>query len=277
MTGSFSERYGFVKVSDLIQVDGINKETRTAIWSALYVNFLKLNIVMYDSEALITHIMVTHLNFPADELPYYERDTSHNRSFLTNMKALIMKSEWYYVFDAIEQILFISESAYGVYLSNPINDVFQRYNLGYTIIEGLVSPISNEIEVESIQDAINKNGVASSSQHLRRALELMVDREQPDYRNSIKESISAIESICKKIAGDDKGTLGDCLKIVESRSHIHPAMKRAFLQLYGYTSDQGGIRHALSEDSVSPTLEDARFMLITCSAFNNYLLSKIAD
>jgi hypothetical protein len=41
----------------------------------------------------------------------------------------------------------------------------------------------------------------------------MTDREQPDYRNSIKESISAIESLCRKITGNDKGTLGLVLKL----------------------------------------------------------------
>ncbi|MEB7145202.1 hypothetical protein NEM79_21265, partial [Escherichia coli] len=51
----------------------------------------------------------------------------------------------------------------------------------------------------------------------------------------------------------------------------------AFSQLYGYTSDQGGICHALTEEDVNPTLAEAKFMLVTCSAFSNYLLSKISD
>lgn len=105
----------------------------------------------------------------------------------------------------------------------------------------------------------------------------MVDRDQPDYRNSIKESISAIEALCKKISGNEKGTLGDCLKVIEDRGHIHPAMKRAFLQLYGYTSDQGGIRHALADGNEAPTLEEARYMLVICCAFSNYLISKMSD
>ncbi|HAH4962918.1 TPA: hypothetical protein HH430_004721, partial [Escherichia coli] len=91
------------------------------------------------------------------------------------------------------------------------------------------------------------------------------------------ESISAIESLCRKITGNDKGTLGACLKAIEEKGYIHSAMKGAFSQLYGYTSDQGGIRHALTEEDVNPTLAEAKFMLVTCSAFSNYLLSKISD
>lgn len=121
------------------------------------------------------------------------------------------------------------------------------------------------------------NGTNASKSHFNRALLLLSNREQPDYRNSIKESISAIESLCKKISGNEKGTLGYCLKTIEEKGHIHPAMKRAFMQLYGYTSDQGGIRHALMDDSEEPTLEEARYMLVICSAFSNYLVSKMAD
>lgn len=56
---------------------------------------------------------------------------------------------------------------------------------------------------------------------------------------------------------------------------MHKALKNAFSNLYGYTSDTGGIRHALSEDNLEVTMEDAKFMLVSCSAFINYLKTKL--
>jgi hypothetical protein len=46
--------------------------------------------------------------------------------------------------------------------------------------------------------------------------------------------------------------------------------------LYGYTSDSSGIRHALQDE---PNLDfvDAKFMLVACSAFVNYLTDKAAS
>lgn len=44
--------------------------------------------------------------------------------------------------------------------------------------------------------------------------------------------------------------------------------------LDGYTSGEAGIRHALLEQDSVVNMEEARFMLITCSAFVNYLISK---
>jgi len=79
--------------------------------------------------------------------------------------------------------------------------------------------------------------------------------------------------MCKLIAGDDRATLGTALKKLEDKVALHPALKKAFDHLYGYTSDEGGIRHALLDES-DLKFEDAQFMLVTCSAFINYLKAK---
>ena len=54
---------------------------------------------------------------------------------------------------------------------------------------------------------------------------------------------------------------------------IHNAMEKAFLALYGYTSDENGIRHG-GIDFTSVPSEDAKYMLVSCSAFVNYLMEK---
>ena len=109
--------------------------------------------------------------------------------------------------------------------------------------------------------------------HLEKSLELLSDRKSPDYRNSIKESISAVEAICRLITKDKKATLGQALKEVETKVGLHGALKNAFSNLYGYTSSADGIRHALL-DEPKLSFEDAKFMLVSCSAFINYLISK---
>lgn len=52
-------------------------------------------------------------------------------------------------------------------------------------------------------------------------------------------------------------------------------MKAAFNSLYGYTSDEQGIRHAhLNEPSSKPDEADALFMIGACAAFVSYLINK---
>ncbi len=110
---------------------------------------------------------------------------------------------------------------------------------------------------------------------MKTALEKLADRKSPDYRNSIKEAISAVEALCKLIAKKEKAKLDQVLNIIEKKIGLHPALKKAISNLYGYTSDAEGIRHALSN---KPNLdfEDAKFILVLCSAFINYILNKLS-
>jgi len=102
------------------------------------------------------------------------------------------------------------------------------------------------------------------------------DRQNPDYRNSLKEAISAVESISQVISGDPGATLGSALKALEKQALIHPALKSSLSALYGYTSDANGIRHAMLEEPTL-TFTDAKFMLVACTAFVNYLVGKASE
>ena len=84
-----------------------------------------------------------------------------------------------------------------------------------------------------------------------------------------------MEAICEILTGvkGKEATLGNMLKkIEESGVVIHGALKSAFNILYGYTCDANGIRHAGDIGGPSSTFEEAKFMLVSCSAFINYLI-----
>ena len=65
----------------------------------------------------------------------------------------------------------------------------------------------------------------------------------------------------------------DALKLLESQRPFHPAFKEALVKLYGWTSDESGIRHAI-RDAENVERADAQFMLVACSAFVNYLMTR---
>lgn len=155
-----------------------------------------------------------------------------------------------------------------------LNNSLTEGNSAYRIISEKVTEITSEQEIQSIEEAVNNtNPYSGVQQHLKQALQLMSDRKNPDYRNSIKESISAVESICKIVTQDEKATLGTALKIIEDKFGLHQALKKSLSQLYGYTSDADGIRHAMLEES-NLSYIDAKFMLVACTNFINYLIDK---
>jgi hypothetical protein len=55
---------------------------------------------------------------------------------------------------------------------------------------------------------------------------------------------------------------------------MHPAFKKALVSLYGYTSDEAGIRHSLLEDETRADMHDALFVLGVCASFVTFLIGK---
>lgn len=136
-------------------------------------------------------------------------------------------------------------------------------------------PITSEEEIELIESALTNQEIYSPVKtHLKAAVHHLSNFENPDYRNSIKESISAVESYCSIITGVKKSSLDTGLAYLEKNHNLSPSLKSAFLKLYGYASGNNGIRHALLEEP-NINQEDANYMLVICSAFINYLTAKI--
>ena len=159
--------------------------------------------------------------------------------------------------------------------SENFNAILEQEKSGYRLIDGVISPIVGEVEIACIEEASNTQ-FSSVNIHLQKALQFYSDRENPDYENSIKEAISAVESMCCIITGISgaQATLGNALKRLEdSGVFLHGALKSAFEKMYGYASDTNGIRHGGIDFKNAPA-EDAKYMLISCSAFINYLIEK---
>ena len=131
----------------------------------------------------------------------------------------------------------------------------------------------SEHELKALEEAINIP-YDSARAHIRKAVDSFSNRKAPDYENTIKDSMSAVEAMCCIITENPKDTLGEALKKLESKGvKLHKARQNARSSLNGYTSDEGGIRHG-SIDFAGASSEDAKYMLISCSAFVNYLIEK---
>jgi hypothetical protein len=184
--------------------------------------------------------------------------------------------EWYEIYDFVE---FIASNGFewdNKEFTISCNILFEQELSGYRFIDNILCPITNSNEINEIDKAINNsknNSLVGVKIHLETALLKLSDRNAPDYRNSIKESISAIESIAKSISGNSNDSLGGALDKIKGKINLHPSLERGFKQIYGYTSDSDGIRHALSEETTCD-FEDAKYMLVSSSAFINYLIVK---
>lgn len=278
----FSQRQGLKPVKQIIQIDDMDDDLRTDLWNVLTVVYWEKEtgsyLISYDLHKdkyvskllpLLREIWRSYYKKALDTLGV-DWDTIHYY-----IKDYFFKAYWYEVYDFIE---FISNAdKQNEIFMRACNLVLEKNVSGYRFVKGNITQITSQIEIDSIEQAIQDSNIFNgASIHLRTALNLLSDRKNPDYRNSIKESISAVEAVCCVLANDTNATLGKALKIIEPKIKLHSSLKSAFEKLYGYTSDADGIRHALL-DEPNINFEDAKFMLVSCSAFVSYLTAKSKD
>lgn len=274
---SFSQRKGLKPIKSILQVDSMDDDLRNSLWNALSMyywskvtsTYLSLNDKM---ETLVYMLYMFYFKLPADEV-----EDEWSKTYRA-IRDYFFACEWNEVYDFIE---FIANSYpvddyddYNEEFKNQCNIFLEQEMSAYRFVGGQIVQITSEEEIIAIEEVLTVAGpLQPVRDHIKVALGHLADRESPDYRNSIKESISAVEAICRIITSESKATLGQAIKKVKEKVEIHPALEDAFGKLYGYTSDENGIRHSLMEQS-SIDFEDAKFMLVSCSAFTNFLIAE---
>ena len=260
----FSERYKYIEKP--LQLDTMSNELRNRIWNT-YIMDIDTNRKRTN---YLEEIMdACGLRFVKI---YVDQDVYQN---LGIFERWFNRVEWYKIYDFIEIYLSYLINDRFISVKQDLNAILQAENAGYRIIGNKVGRITNQAEIVCIEQA-QQTEYDNVNTHIKKATELFSQRPNPDYENSIKESISAVEAMCSIITGEKgkSGTLGNTItKLKNNGVHIHPSMERAFSCLYGYTNDEGGIRHG-SMDFKNVPAEDAKYMLVSCSAFVNYLMEK---
>lgn len=282
---SFSERYGYKPIKEIIQIESMDEPLRNGLWSLLKVHcwdhvrrssgiYRGYYLNDYGNEqvySLCQRLWFNYFKKPLDQLSNDWNDV------LTQLRQQFFKCNWHEVYDFLE---FVGNNyeryQFKEQFMESCNHLLEKEMSAYRFVNGVITGITEKHEVTEIERAIGTASGVPVSKHLQRSLELLSDRNTPDFRNSVKESISAVESLVSITLKADKGTLGQLLKRLEKEINLHPALSTAFSNLYGYTSNEGGIRHALTE-AAKVDFNDAKFMLVVCSAFINFVKGKIRD
>ncbi|WP_297172303.1 AbiJ-NTD4 domain-containing protein [uncultured Porphyromonas sp.] len=274
----FSERNGYVSPSKVLIRETITTEIENCICNCYSALEEDMEEYHYSYEELVMHLWTKFMNQRASEFqPFWILHGSVISPYLLSQAV-----KWYKKLDLIEETIeFLrSDYCYPQPLENfvkGLNSEFERLTYGYRIVNNQVTPITDEVQISAIQKPLESPTVHENiRRHLNNALRLYSQQPQADYQNSIKESISAVECLCRSIT--EENTLGKALyKLEKSGAIIHPQLEEAFKKLYSY-ANQGdtGIRHALMspEDNYVPQSEEALYMLVSCCSFVTYICEK---
>jgi hypothetical protein len=259
----------------------MDDDLRNGLWSAVTLNFL--NSIRDDYlhshppvRDLLGAIWISYFKYPADTLDDW------GPKVYPQVREYFFSCKWNEVYDLLE---FVAKSYQ--YVGDPeeelkhafiedCNLIMKRELSAYRFVGEEIAQITSEAEIAGIEEALKASAPLNVvHKHLGTALALLSDRKSPDYPNSVKESISSVEVLCKIITGRNSATLVNALDLIEKQGKItiHPALKGAFEKVYGYASSSGGIRHG-TIDATEVDFDIAKFMLVACSAFINYLIAK---
>ena len=280
--GGFSDRNSIKPENREIQIKKFDDRTKTQLRNKIIEMYR--NIIKWNSEE-----EQEFFRYVLGEIYSEKISSSHlyseNNIFLT-IDGTFENEDYDDILTLIEAVIqyFENLTQYNSrykkdYFFKQMNSVFERKYVGYRFINGEISPISDEFEIRAINEAID-NIHENVKIHISNANSLLSNRENPDYENSIKESITAVEAMAEIITGENgkSASLGNMLKkLKDSGIYIHKALEEAFNKLYGYTSDASGIRHAGEIGGPNSTFDEAKYMLVACSAFVNYLMGISAN
>jgi hypothetical protein len=155
-------------------------------------------------------------------------------------------------------------------LATGVADILEANRCAYRLVEGSIIPLATDEEKDSVIAAfaaLENGGLRGAKQHLQQAGSNLT---AGNCSGSIRESIHAVESVARTLTGST--SLREALDLLSRRHPMHPALKEGFNRIYGYTSDEKGIRHAmLGADAPNVGEPEALFMLGACASFVTYL------
>ena len=285
----FSDRIGITKPALKLHLDDMPDELRTSFWNY----FLEI----YGGPRGSNHfdkvcklIARDFAKFPIDELP----NAMQNWDQQVWVKQHFYNLQWFQVYNLVEflknqhpqktdrrnlisGIGYSLDHIYRHQVESSLNDLLERENSGYRFIDGFLAPITDHIEIEEVSMAminLQDHNLIDVRRHLEKAIELFSLKPEADYKNSIKESVSAVETLLKqKVTENGRGIKG-ALSILKEKLKIHSALCDSVDKMYAFSSDESGIRHGTWGADNDTGFFEAKYMLVMSTAFINYLIGK---
>ena len=274
---TFSQAYGYEELPQTLKLEELSDGARTRLWSVLF-DFVVRQLQPTGTgryrvagiwREILSFLHVVHYGRALDEFD------SSLEEFVRVYKSNFMQVRFNLLFDLLLAIMRHPECPQE--FTRLASIAFKESRLAYVVDTSspvTIYPAATREEGEAILQAtteLGAAGLAGAVNHLRKAADCI---HQGDPPGAVRESIHAVESTARSFDPKAK-TLDPALRSLEAAGGLYPALKQAFSKLYGFTSDEQGIRHALIDSPQADIGQDeAVFMLGACASFSSYLARK---
>lgn len=274
----FSQRFGYSSIAHDLEETEMPSSLKAGIWDMISLNFFSdiskhsvIGPTYSDNLKVFCNLLwFEFFREPTDTLP----KNPHQAVVEIRHRFFAFTFDRMYAFieyaSQIQDGRFVKKG--GPTFPKLCNQILERERATFRFAGNTLVKVSEKEHLAEIAISITQDLSRGVRDHIKRAAELYSMIPDPDYRNSIKESISSVESAVAFVIGRKTSGIAKPLKSIAARYGIHQSLSEGFEKIYAWTSDESGIRHRLMESS-SVSQDDARFMLVSCSAFSNYLMA----
>lgn len=272
---SFAQAEGAKELPRQLGLKEISREAKALIWAA-FVDSVPAKYPSMGGHAYISddnwRSVFRNKWILRDHRPADEFENRHDR-LMKDLKAEIWSDNYVEVLDCVQW-----------FLNRQVPDKFrariawalETSRMAYRVVDrNLIAPAATQVEADALKAALAdaaSSGIAGARSHLRQAAE---HASGGRWADCVREAIHAVEGTAKVLDENAGTTLSPALSSLEQKVDMHANLKAGFVKLYGYTSDEKGVRHALLDQGDAKVDEvDALFMLGACAAFVSYLIGK---
>ncbi|MXZ59131.1 MAG: hypothetical protein F4Z16_11715 [Rhodothermaceae bacterium] len=283
---SFSKRHGYEPLPECMRLEYLSEQAKTAVYNIIadivLVSGNWAGMESFPAPRMCRRAIASCLNKNILEVQV-SRD-----EILDELRSIVYELSFNKALDLLEymanyqddQIRFGGSQELNVRLSRfsqDINNAFDEHGVAYVFDTSNrpyhIWPRTSMEQGVTIQNAVatlKHHELSSPVTHLRDAASHLDSRQ---YSDAITDSIHAVESVVRIFDPDNCRKLSDAVNSLRRRGVLkHQALAEAIKSLYGYTSDEKGIRKALVFDpKANVDINDAMFMFGACASLAAYL------
>ncbi len=270
----FSQRIGLEPIPPQLKLGEVSAELRRLLYYYISLEIDRKSYAPYSSaifrdewKRVAMDLHVLFFKQPPDKFDYGVFENQKN------LNLFIQRANIGELFNLVE--FFIRHRGCSDELKRELAGAFVTTRAAYRVFDNkYIAAIGTEEQAAAFERAIAEAETKNANAARKQLIAAGVALRNSDWAGCVRESIHAVEAMAVRLApGTD--TLGAALKVLEQRGHLHGGLKAAFGSLYGYSSNEEGVRHALVfGDEAQVDEADALFMLGACASFVSYLLAR---
>lgn len=156
------------------------------------------------------------------------------------------------------------------YIAKELQNIFLEEHLAFEFSGGKVRRRGRRNTVDQISRAelvLGDPRLSRALMHFNKALRYFRNVSQPDYENSVKEAVCAVEAAGRALFQSGGSTLGDVVKSItgSESGQVPKTIAKTFDGLYGYRNSGEGVGHGGSSGG-RVTKELAEYSLALASS-----------